>query len=160
MKRRHLREDVVELAKLLRKLRPDIVFGADLIAGFPTETESMFRQTLSLVEEVGFIYLHVFPYSPRKGTPAARMPQLPKNVRKNRALQLRDLGEKLLLSHTNKQVGKMNQALIEQGSWGRTEHFTPVFVEGDNAPGSIVDVIISHASNGSLRGFSQNTETQ
>ncbi len=105
MKRRHLRDEVIRLARELRRLRPDLVFGADLIAGFPTEDEAMFQATLDLVDEAGLTFLHVFPYSPRPGTPAARMPQVPLELRKERAARLRDHGVVVLDRFLRAQLG-------------------------------------------------------
>src|SRR3954465_11315728 len=118
MKRRHLRADVVRVAERLRDLRPGLAFGADLIAGFPTEDEAMFGRTLDLVAEAGLTYLHVFPYSPRPGTPAARMPQLAKEGRKERAARLRAAGEVALGRFLEAQVGMRRRALIERDGTG------------------------------------------
>lgn len=127
MKRRHLRADAIKMCEKARKYRPDMAFGADIIAGFPTETDEMFQNTLNIVEECDLTFLHVFPYSERPGTPAAKIPnQVPHPVRKERAAQLREQGEKqvqkFLKSHTNKK----RQVIVEKGSIGRTEHFAPV----------------------------------
>ncbi len=126
MKRRHLREDALRFCLEARKARPDIVFGADIIAGFPTETEEMFQQSMKIVEECNLTYLHVFPYSEREGTPAAKMPQVAKAVRKERAERLRQLGERQLQQFLHSRVGTMAQVLMEQDGLGRTEHFAPV----------------------------------
>jgi threonylcarbamoyladenosine tRNA methylthiotransferase MtaB len=151
MKRRHLRADAVRFCDEVRRLRPDVAFGADLIAGFPTETEAMFASTLSLVEECGLAYLHVFPFSPRKGTPAARMPQVPRPVVKERAARLREAGERALSARLASEVGSIRAALVEQPGFGRTEHFAPVaFDRGE--PGEIVRVAIRAADRGVLRG--------
>lgn len=123
MKRRHLRADVLRLVRELRALRPDLAFGADLIAGFPTETEEMFNRTLALVEEAGFVFLHVFPYSARAGTPAARMPQVPVKVRRERAARLRELGRRQLRAFLEAQVGSRREVLVERDGTGHTEHF-------------------------------------
>ncbi len=125
MKRRHLRADVLRLVRELRALRPDLVFGADLIAGFPTEDAAMFARTLDLVEEAGLTFLHVFPYSPRPGTPAARMPQLPREVRKERAARLREAGERMLARFLAAEVGRKRTLLVERDGGGHTEHFAP-----------------------------------
>ncbi len=125
MKRRHLRADVLRLVRELRVLRPDLVFGADLIAGFPTEDAAMFARTLDLVEEAGFTFLHVFPYSPRPGTPAARMPQLPREVRRERAARLREAGERMLARFLAAEVGRRRTLLVERDGGGHTEHFAP-----------------------------------
>jgi threonylcarbamoyladenosine tRNA methylthiotransferase MtaB len=126
MKRRHLREDALALIKRLRDARPDMVLGADFIAGFPTETEEMFANTLKLVEEGDITYLHVFPYSEREGTPAARMPQVQKPERKARAARLRALGEQQMQRFLAQQVGRECSVLVEQESLGRTEHYASV----------------------------------
>ncbi|MFO1243341.1 MAG: tRNA (N(6)-L-threonylcarbamoyladenosine(37)-C(2))-methylthiotransferase MtaB [Rickettsiales bacterium] len=133
MKRRHLRNDAIAFGNKARGLRPDMVFGADFITGFPTETEEMFENTLRLAEEMDLIYLHVFPYSARKGTPAARMPQVEKTVRKERGERLRQTGEKQLGRFLGNQVGKTASILMERNGMGRTEHFAPVYFEGGNA---------------------------
>lgn len=130
MKRRHLRDDVIECCKRVRSLRPDAVFGADIIAGFPTETEEMFQNSLKIVEECGLTYLHVFPYSIRPGTPAARMPQVKKTDIKERAARLRALGKKQLISYLESQVGKTVDVLVENETSGRTPHYAPVALKG------------------------------
>jgi threonylcarbamoyladenosine tRNA methylthiotransferase MtaB len=126
MKRRHLRGDAIRFCDEVRRLRPDMVFGADIIAGFPTETEEMFSRSLSIVKECGLTHLHVFPFSPRPGTPAARMPQLPRDVVKDRARRLREKGEAALRKHLDAEVGATRNVLIELHRIGRTEAFTPV----------------------------------
>src|SRR5690606_23359305 len=123
MKRRHLRDDAIRFCEQVRRARPEAVFGADLIAGFPTETEAMFANTLRLVEECGLTWLHVFPYSARKGTPAARMPQVPKAARKDRAARLRALGEARAAEWALGQVGRVERVLVERAKMGRTETF-------------------------------------
>ena len=122
MKRRHLRADAIAFCRQVRRLRPDIVFGGDIIAGFPTETEAMFARSLDLVDECGLTYLHVFPFSPRPGTPAARMPQVGREIVKERARRLREHGEAALRRHLDAQVGKTQRVLTERGGIGRTEH--------------------------------------
>jgi len=131
MKRRHLRQDAVAFCAQVRRLRPDIAFGADIIAGFPTETEEMFSRSLDLVEECGLTFLHVFPYSPRPGTPAARMPQVAGSEIKERAKRLRAAGEKALQKRLASEVGATRQVLIESATAGRTEHFVPVAIAGE-----------------------------
>ena len=126
MKRRHSRADAVALCEKARDLRPDVVFGADLIAGFPTETEAMFTNSLNAVAECDLTWLHVFPYSPRPGTPAAKMPQVPGEVRKERAARLRAAGEAAVSRFLNGQVGRSAPVLIEQNGVGRTEHYAEV----------------------------------
>jgi threonylcarbamoyladenosine tRNA methylthiotransferase MtaB len=131
MKRRHSRADAVEFCARVKRLRPDIAFGADIIAGFPTETEEMFARSDALVEECGLTFLHVFPYSPRPGTPAARMPQLRGDVIRERARRLRATGEAALQRRLAAEVGLTRQVLIESASQGRTEHFMPVAIAGE-----------------------------
>ncbi|WP_339796970.1 tRNA (N(6)-L-threonylcarbamoyladenosine(37)-C(2))-methylthiotransferase MtaB [uncultured Hyphomonas sp.] len=131
MKRRHLRADAIALTDRLRAVRPDIAFGADIIAGFPTETEAHFENSARLVEECGLSFLHVFPYSPRPGTPAARMPQLDKAMVKTRAARLRDVGAAVLERHLRKYDGQTVEALVERGNSARLPDFTPVQFESD-----------------------------
>ncbi len=126
MKRRHLRQDALDFCTKTRNLRPDIVFGADIIAGFPTETDEMFQNTLNLVEEAGLTYLHVFPYSEREGTPAAKMPPVAMAVRKERAARLRAAGAAQEQALYQSCVGKSAQILMEENGIGRTEQFVPV----------------------------------
>ena len=153
MKRRHLRADVLKLTTHLRRLRPGIVFGADLIAGFPTETDAMFDGTMRLIDEAGLTYLHVFPYSTRPGTPAARMPQVPLAVRKERAALARAKGDAALEAYLQRQVGQRRRTLIEQRGIGRTDHFAPVRVpEADAVPGSIVELELRRVEGGILVG--------
>lgn len=129
MKRRHLRADVIALCNRARSLRPEIVFGADIIAGFPTETEEMFCNTLKIVEECDLTFLHVFPYSEREGTPAARMPQVPPAVRKERAARLRALGEEQMKKFLKQNANKVMQVIVEKDNFGRAENFAPVQIE-------------------------------
>ncbi|MGE3625176.1 MAG: tRNA (N(6)-L-threonylcarbamoyladenosine(37)-C(2))-methylthiotransferase MtaB [Hyphomicrobiales bacterium] len=138
MKRRHSRADSVAFCESLRALRPDIAFGADLIAGFPTETEEMFRATLSIVDDCGLSFLHVFPYSARPGTPAARMPQLAGPVIRERAARLRAKGAEALRGHLARQVGQQRTILMETGRIGRTPQFAAVEMSAAGDPGSIV----------------------
>ena len=126
MKRRHSRQDAVELCTMLRKERPDIVFGADIIAGFPTEDDAMFQRSLDLVEECDIAFLHVFPYSPRPGTPAAKMPQVPRTLVKERAARLRDKGAETYARNLARQCGRTHSILVERDGTGRTETFFPV----------------------------------
>ncbi len=151
MKRRHLRRDAIDFCTRLRHLRPDIVFGADLIAGFPTETEAMFQRSLDLVEEAGLTYLHVFPYSEREGTPAARMPAVPKPVRKERAARLREAGAKRERALYEASIGKTVQLLMEKDGIGRSEQFIPVRVQGPQ-PGALRMVAISALEDSYLKG--------
>ena len=143
MKRRHLRDDAIKFCDEARRLRPDIVFGADIIAGFPTETEQMFENSLKLVEDCGLTFLHVFPFSPRKGTPAARMPQLGGPEIKSRAARLRAVGEAALSKHLAAQIGKTHQILLESPRMGRTEQFTEVAFANDQPEGQIVSATIT-----------------
>ncbi|MEM1384782.1 MAG: tRNA (N(6)-L-threonylcarbamoyladenosine(37)-C(2))-methylthiotransferase MtaB [Pseudomonadota bacterium] len=126
MKRRHLRDDAIRFCEAVRARRPEVVFGADLIAGFPTETEAMFADSLDLVEACGLTWLHVFPFSPRQGTPAARMPQLPKVAVRGRAAQLRAVGEARVRAHLAAQIGRPHRVLMERPTGGRTEQFAEV----------------------------------
>ncbi|HEX4407925.1 MAG TPA: tRNA (N(6)-L-threonylcarbamoyladenosine(37)-C(2))-methylthiotransferase MtaB [Xanthobacteraceae bacterium] len=150
MKRRHLRADAIAFCDQVRRLRPDTVFGADLIAGFPTENEDMFVQSLNLVEDCGLTHLHVFPFSPRPGTPAARMPQLPRQVVKDRARRLRERGVLALTRHLDSEVGATRRVLAEMHDIGRTEQFTPVKLTAA-ATGSILDVKIAAHDGKQLR---------
>jgi len=143
MRRRHDRGQAIALCRTLRQLRSDIVFGADLIAGFPTETEDMFRRSLDLVAECGLTYLHVFPFSPRPGTPAVRMPQVEREVIKDRARRLREQGEAALRRHLDAQVGRSHRVLTESRELGRTEHFTRARLATPMQPGIILDVTIT-----------------
>ena len=138
MKRRHSRQDAVHLCNELRSLRPDIVFGADLIAGFPTETDNMFQKSLALIEDCGLTWLHVFPYSERSGTPAAKMPPIDKTIRKARAASLRDAGAGAARNYLESRIGQIEEVLIEKSNFGRTAHFAPIHVAGDIMPGKIV----------------------
>ncbi|WP_011582702.1 MULTISPECIES: tRNA (N(6)-L-threonylcarbamoyladenosine(37)-C(2))-methylthiotransferase MtaB [Chelativorans] len=142
MKRRHLRADSIRFCDEVRRLRTDIVFGADIIAGFPTETEAMFENSLRIVEECGLTHLHVFPFSPRKGTPASRMPQLPRNTVKERAARLRAAGDAAYARHLASLEGTRQRVLVEREGLGRTEGFTLVAVEGGK-PGEIVESLIT-----------------
>lgn len=133
MKRRHLRHHVVEFCERARALRPDIVFGADIIAGFPTETDEMFDNTLKLVSEADIIYTHIFPYSARQGTPAARMPQVPLKVRKARAAALRAAGSMQLKAYLQSRVGLMEEVMVEQAGMGRTAAYASVKLAANHA---------------------------
>jgi threonylcarbamoyladenosine tRNA methylthiotransferase MtaB len=136
MKRRHCRDDALRFCEQVRRLRPDIALGADVIAGFPTETEEMFTRSLDLVEECGLTFLHVFPYSRRPGTPAARMPQVAGEAIKERAGRLRAAGEAALQRRLAAERGATRQILIESSTQGRTEHFLPVAIVGER-PGAV-----------------------
>ena len=137
MKRRHSRNDAIAFCDQVRRVRPDVAFGADIIAGFPTETEEMFARSLDLVEECGLTFLHVFPYSPRPGTPAARMPQVAGLEIKERAKRLRAAGEAALRQRLRSEVGARREVLIESEEQGRTEHYLPVAIAGERV-GSVV----------------------
>jgi threonylcarbamoyladenosine tRNA methylthiotransferase MtaB len=143
MKRRHSRADAVDFCRTIRRLRPDVAFGADIIAGFPTETEDMFAQSLDLVDECGLTQLHVFPFSPRPGTPAARMPQVARDVIKERGRRLREKGELALRRHLETQVGGRMQVLSESAKVARTAQFIPVRLASACAPGEMLDVAIA-----------------
>ncbi len=142
MKRRHLRADAVKFADAVRRLRPDVVFGADLIAGFPTENEAMFRNSLALVEDCGLTFLHVFPYSVRSGTPAAKMPQIPGDVRKERAARLRAAGQDAVQRYFAARIGSPVSVLIERAEdgigFGHSEHFAPVRLRGEVPIGAVI----------------------
>ncbi len=142
MKRRHSRADALAFCADVRRLRPEIAFGADIIAGFPTETEEAFANSLALAEEIGIAHLHVFPFSPREGTPAARMPQLDRRLVKERAARLRALGERLARAHLEAMAGTRQIVLAERGGLAHTENFTSVRTP-DMAPGTFAEVAIS-----------------
>jgi threonylcarbamoyladenosine tRNA methylthiotransferase MtaB len=136
MKRRHSRADAIAFCQQVRRLRPDIAFGADIIAGFPTETEEMFSRSLELVEECGLSFLHVFPYSPRPGTAASRMPQVAAGTIRERAKRLRAAGEAALRRRLASELAATRNVLIESAKLGRTEHYLPVAITGD-VPGTV-----------------------
>ena len=142
MKRRHARRDAISFCERVRRLRPDVVFGADIIVGFPTETEAMFARSLDLVDECGLTQLHVFPFSPRPGTPAARMPQIDRAVVKERARRLRAKGEAALRGYLDREVGARRRVLVESHALGRTEQFVPVRLAAPVQPGVILDLAI------------------
>ncbi len=142
MKRRHLRDHSIEFCNTVRSLRPDISFGADMIAGFPTETETMFENSLSIVEKCGLDFLHVFPFSPRPQTPAANMPQLDRGLIKERAARLRKVGETAFQHHLERSAHGTQPVLVERGGLGRTPQFTTVMT-GDLPQGEIVEMKIS-----------------
>ena len=152
MKRRHLRDDIISLCTKIRELRPDTVFGADIIAGFPTETDAMFENTLNLVNELELLYLHVFPYSIRPSTPAAKMPQVPGPVKKQRATRLRKAGEKNLQGYLQTQKGKTHHVLMETETTGRTEHFAPVQYNYKARPGDLITMIMTSTTTHQLHG--------
>ncbi len=158
MKRRHSRDDAIRFCDDVRRARPDVVFGADLIAGFPTETDRMFENTLNLVGDCGLTYLHVFPYSSRHGTPAARMPQVPLEVRKDRAARLRGAGRAALEAFLDSHVGGTAELLVEKtdeetgASIGHTRHYAPIRLAARREPGAIVPARIDRVENGHLIG--------
>ena len=138
MKRRHSRADAIAFCELAQRLRPDIVFGADLIAGFPTETEDMFASSLSVIDACNLTYLHVFPFSPRRGTPAARMPQVPRAFVKERAAKLRNKGADVLKRFLAAQAGSEVEVLMEREGIGRTRQFAEIHLPASGGPGEIV----------------------
>ncbi|MGI9168725.1 MAG: MiaB/RimO family radical SAM methylthiotransferase, partial [Caulobacteraceae bacterium] len=138
MKRRHSRSQALALIARLRAARPDIALGADFIAGFPTESEAAFENTLAFVEEAGLAFLHVFPYSPRPATPAARMPQVPGALVKDRAARLRAAGDAALRRHLDRQVGRIVRALVERPGRARAEDYTQLAITGVAAPGEVI----------------------
>jgi threonylcarbamoyladenosine tRNA methylthiotransferase MtaB len=142
MKRRHSAADAIAFCDQVRALRPDMVFGGDIIAGFPTETEDMFSRSLDLVDACGLTHLHVFPFSPRPGTPAARMPQVARDIVKERARRLRHNGAAALARHLDAEVGTTRRVLVESRDSGRTEHFTQVHLNVPAEPGVIVEVAL------------------
>ena len=150
MKRRHLRDDAIRFCEDAVRLRPDMTFGADIIAGFPTETDAMFENSLKLVDECHLTWLHVFPYSPRPGTPAARMPQVDGNVIKRRAAQLRIAGEAAVAQHLSAQVGRTHDVLMETTLMGRTRQFAEVLFAAPQPEGQLVIADISGIANGQL----------
>ena len=151
MKRRHSRDDALAIVSKLRSLRPDMVFGADIIAGFPTETDEMFDNTLAIIGEADLTYLHVFPYSPREGTPAARMPQVSRQVARQRAALLRAEGDRQLAKLYASRIGKIETVLVEYSGIGRTEQFVPVAMPG-SPPGELLAVHVTGADNDGLVG--------
>jgi threonylcarbamoyladenosine tRNA methylthiotransferase MtaB len=143
MKRRHSRSDAIAFCEQVRRLRPDVVFGADIIAGFPTESDAMFSRSLDLVDECGLTQLHVFPFSPRPGTPAARMPQVDRSIIKDRAHRLREKGEAGLREYLDREIGTRRSVLAEAGGLARTEQFMPVRLSAPVKPGVILDVTMA-----------------
>ncbi len=152
MKRRHTRAEAVAFCARLRALRPGLALGADLIAGFPTETEAMFANTLALIEDCGLAFLHVFPFSARPETPAARMPQVPGTVRRERAARLREAGEAAATRFLAGRVGTRASVLVERPALGRSEHYAPVRLDRAAAPGAVVAATITGAAPGALIG--------
>ena len=143
MKRRHLRDDAIRFCEDARRLRPEMTFGADIIAGFPTETEAQFVNSLKLIEDCYLTWLHVFPYSPRPGTPAARMPQVDGRAIKDRAARLRAAGAGRVAAHLTEQQGRMHNVLMEHPRMGRTEQFTEVAFDSDRREGKIVEAMVT-----------------
>ena len=143
MKRRHLRADAIAFCDQVRRLRPDVVFGGDIIAGFPTESDAMFAGSLDLVDQCGLTYLHVFPFPARPGTAAARMPGVEPGIVKERARALRQKGEAALRRHLDGEIGAQRRVLTEAGGIGRTEQFTKVRLAGTVTPGMILDLTIA-----------------
>jgi threonylcarbamoyladenosine tRNA methylthiotransferase MtaB len=150
MKRRHARADSIAFCEAVRRLRPDMVFGADLIAGFPTETEAMFSNSLSLVDECGLTFLHVFPFSVRQGTPAARMKQVNGGTIARRAGELREKGVAALKSHLASAKGRRIQVLMETNGQGRSPDFTPVKLDAEEGAGALVDALVAGDDGASL----------
>ena len=143
MKRRHSRRDAIAFCERVRRLRPDVAFGADIIAGLPTESEDMFSRSLDLIDECGLTQLHVFPFSARPGTPAARMPPLERSIVKERARRLREKGQIALRAHLEREIGRRRSVLAESRALGRTEQFTPVRLAAPIAPGVILDLTMT-----------------
>lgn len=152
MKRRHGRTDAIRFCAELRQARPDYAFGADLIAGFPTESEEMFENTLRLVEECGLAFLHVFPYSPRQGTPAARMPQVARPVIRARAARLREAGEIALQRHLARHVGREARILLERDTVARLDDFTPIRLASPASPGTLQTAKVTGIAGSMLTG--------
>ena len=152
MKRRHLREDAINKINKIRSVRPDVVFGADLIAGFPTETEEMFNNTIKLVEECNISFLHVFPFSPREGTPASRMPQLNREIIKKRAKILRELGNEQILKYYNKLENTEINLIVESESRGRSDGFAKVNLNQDYGNGNLIKMLVTGSDSSGLNG--------
>jgi threonylcarbamoyladenosine tRNA methylthiotransferase MtaB len=150
MKRRHLRADAIAFCEQIRRLRPDVAFGADLIAGFPTETEAMFSRSLDLIEECGLVHLHVFPFSSRPGTAAARMPPVAPALIKERARRLREKGVEVLRGRLDGEIGHVRRVLAETAERGRTEHFIDARLKRPVVPGTLVDVTVTGHDGGRL----------
>jgi threonylcarbamoyladenosine tRNA methylthiotransferase MtaB len=152
MKRRHSRADTIAFCETVRRLRPDAAFGADLITGFPTESEAMFENSLKLVDDAGLTGLHVFPFSPRKGTPAARMPQLGLRVARERGARLRAKGEEARNKHFHMLTGMTRSVLVEKPGFGHSECFAPIAFEGAANPGAIMSVLVTGTDGAKLLG--------
>ncbi|MYA89996.1 MAG: tRNA (N(6)-L-threonylcarbamoyladenosine(37)-C(2))-methylthiotransferase MtaB [Boseongicola sp. SB0662_bin_57] len=152
MKRRHLREDAIRFCQEVRSLRPGIAFGADIIAGFPTETEKMFENSLRLVDECDLTWLHVFPYSPRPGTPAARMPQVDGRIVRARAARLRAAGARAVMRHLDAQIGETSTVLTEAPTMGRTGQFAEVRLSSPQPEGALIEVRVAGHDGRELAG--------
>lgn len=153
MKRRHTREQAIALCEAVRAVRPEVAFGADIIAGFPTETDAMFENSLDIIKEAGLVHLHIFPFSPRQGTPAARMPQLPRATVKSRAARLRAAGDRAQGRFLNSLVGRVEDAIVESGGRARLGNFAPVAIGDGVAPvGDVLRVQITGAEQTGLIG--------
>ncbi|MGZ0190333.1 MAG: radical SAM protein, partial [Alphaproteobacteria bacterium] len=152
MKRRHLTADAIRLADRARALRPDIAFGADLIAGFPTESDAMFEDTLQHVRDLDLAWLHIFPYSPRPGTPAARMPQVDRAIIKDRAKQLRTLGAEQSSKYLEAQIGRTIQPIMETPSRGRTDGFAEIDISAPVTVGAMPRIKVTGIQHGRLLG--------
>jgi threonylcarbamoyladenosine tRNA methylthiotransferase MtaB len=152
MKRRHCRADAIRFCEEARRLRPDMVFGADLIAGFPTETDAMFANSLRLIDDCGLSFLHVFPFSSRTGTPAARMPQLPRSSIKERAARLREKAEAAQAAYLQAQVGRDVDLLMERGELGRTPGYAEVRLDAPAVPGELLAARVTRSDGALLYG--------
>jgi len=152
MKRRHRRADAIRFCREVRRLRPEIAFGADLIAGFPTETEEMFAASVGLIDDCGLAFLHVFPFSARPGTPAARMPQVARTTVKERAARLREKGAQVLAAHLSAQIGAEAQVLMERAWLGRTPGFALIEIEGVARAGEVLRARITGSDGKRLQG--------
>ena len=156
MKRRHNNKQVIDFCKKIRSFRPDVVLGADIIAGFPTETEIMFKDSLSMIEECNLTHLHIFPYSPREGTPAARMPQVPREIIKKRAKLLREAGNKEMKKLLKKQIGNYASVLVEEvkdnSSFGKSQHFIKTKIDKKINIGQIINCKITDFNDNILKG--------
>ena len=164
MKRRHMREDAIEFCQRVSKARPDMVYGADIIAGFPTETELMFENSLKLIDQCDLTWLHVFPYSAREGTPAAKMPQVAKALRKERAARLRAAGEIQVQKLFQKSIGKTASVLVERvgdsgTATGHSEQFIPVIIETSAKAGDMVEVTLNGTQDGCMTGMPINSHS-
>ena len=157
MKRRHLRADAIRFCEEARRLRPDVAFGADLIAGFPTETDAMFANSVRLIDECDIAFTHVFPFSPRKGTPAVRMPLVDGNIVKARAAELRAAGDAALVRHLARHVGRTADVLVEKPGFGRLSDFTPVTFTGPGVAGDILPMTITASEGHRLAAIPANT---